>query len=172
MLSNHFRVSFIRVCDSGQVVVQPALFSRMESNMKRPTIIGNSIKIPSSQEYLVDIDGFLEGILRGFGMAESTIADIAISVTEIVNNGIIHGNKSDIDKEVAVSIARKESGVEITIIDQGEGFDPTRIENPVDDKNLMREVGRGIFIAKSLMDSVLIDTKKQKGTRVVLTKRI
>jgi len=153
-------------------VLQPALFFRMESKMKKPTIIGNSIRIPSSQDYLVDIDSFLEGILRGYGMGESTIADIAISVTEIVNNSIIHGNKSDIRKEVSVSIAKRNSEIEITITDQGEGFDPTAVENPVEDKNLMREVGRGIFIVKSLMDSVTIDAKKHKGTQVILTKRI
>lgn len=141
--------------------------------MKKPIIIGDSIRIPSSQDYLVDIDSFLEGILRGYGMGESIIADIAISVTEIVNNGIIHGNKSDINKEVSVSIVKKNnSEIEITIADQGEGFDPTAVENPVEDKNLMREVGRGIFIVKSLMDSIVIDSKNQKGTRVILTKRL
>ena len=140
--------------------------------MKRPTIVGNSIKIPSSQEYLVDIDSFLEGILRGYGVGESAIADIAISVTEIVNNGIIHGNKADIKKVVSVSISKVDSEIEITITDQGPGFDPTTVQSPIEEKNLMREVGRGIFIVKSLMDSVVIDTKKQKGTRVVLTKRI
>ncbi len=140
--------------------------------MKKPTIIENTIKIPSSQEYLPDVDSFLEGILRGYGIEESLIADIAISVTEMVNNGIIHGNKSDINKEVAVSILYKNSVLEITIIDQGEGFNPNGIENPIDDRNLLREVGRGIFIVNSLMDDVRFDVQYSKGTRVILSKHL
>jgi serine/threonine-protein kinase RsbW len=144
----------------------------MENKMKKPVIINNAIKIPSSQDYLTDVDSFLEGILRGYGVDESSIADIAISVTEIVNNGIIHGNRSNLDKEVTVSVNRKNSELEIIIEDEGQGFEPDQIENPIDEKNLMREVGRGIFIVKSLMDKVVFKTSEKKGTKVILTKRI
>jgi serine/threonine-protein kinase RsbW len=140
--------------------------------MKKPTIIDNTIKIPSSQEYLVDVDSFLEGILRGFGVDESAIADIAISVTEIVNNGIIHGNRSDLEKEVTVTIRKKNADLEIAISDQGNGFDPASVRSPIEDGNLMREAGRGIFIARSLMDTVVIDFHENRGTRVTLTKRL
>jgi anti-sigma regulatory factor (Ser/Thr protein kinase) len=140
--------------------------------MKKPMIIDNTIKIPSSQEYLVDVDSFLEGILRGFGVDESAIADIAISVTEIVNNGIIHGNRSDLEKEVTVTILKKNADLEITITDQGNGFDPGSVRSPIEDGNLMREAGRGIFIARSLMDTVAIDSSQNRGTRVTLTKRL
>lgn len=140
--------------------------------MKKPTIIDNTIKIPSSQEYLVDVDSFLEGILRGFGVDESAIADIAISVTEIVNNGIIHGNRSDLEKEVTVTIRKKNADLEIAISDQGNGFDPASVRSPIEDGNLMREAGRGIFIARSLMDTVVINSHENRGTRVTLTKRL
>ena len=140
--------------------------------MKKPTIQGNTILIPSSQEYLSDIDSFLEGILRGYGVAEEMIADIAISVTEIVNNSIIHGNRSDLEKEVSVSIDRKNSDVEVVIGDEGNGFDPSSVQNPIDEGNLMREVGRGIFIVRSLMDSVNIEVVPGRGTRVTLVKKI
>ncbi len=140
--------------------------------MKKPTIKGNSIHIPSSQEYLSDVDSFLEGMLRGYGVMEETIADIAISVTEIVNNSIIHGNRSDLDKEVTVSIERTGPVIEIVIGDEGNGFDLTAVQNPVDEENLMREVGRGIFIVRSLMDSVKFEFLPGKGTRVTLSKKI
>jgi serine/threonine-protein kinase RsbW len=141
----------------------------MDKNMKKPVIIENTIKVPSSEDYLTDIDSFLEGILRGYGLEETVIADIAICVTELAINGIIHGNKADIDKNVTIEIKRHESSVEIIITDQGEGFDPEDIENPVDDKNLLKEVGRGFFIVKSLMDKVVTD-KLETGTRVSITK--
>jgi len=57
--------------------------------MKRPVIKGNTIVVPSSHDYLPTVDEFVEGILRGWGTDESVIADIAISVSELVNNAIV-----------------------------------------------------------------------------------
>jgi len=139
--------------------------------MKKPTIVNNSMRIPSSEEHLPDVDSFLEGILRGYGVDETVIADIAISVTELVINGIIHGNKSDPDKDVTVAITKKDAKVEIAVQDQGDGFNPDEVENPIDAKNLLKEVGRGIFIVKSLMDSVDIERTAQ-GTRITISKEV
>ncbi|UCD17943.1 MAG: ATP-binding protein [Candidatus Zixiibacteriota bacterium] len=139
--------------------------------MKKPTIVDNTIRIPSSQDYLADVDGFLEGILRGYGVDETVIADIAISVTELVINGIIHGNKSDPDKEVTVVISKKNSHIEISVEDQGTGFNPDEIESPIDERNLLKEVGRGVFIVRSLMDKIDIN-KTKRGTRIIISKEI
>ena len=139
--------------------------------MKKPIIVDNTIRIPSQEEFLPDVDSFIEGMLRGYGTEETTIADIAICVTELVNNSIIHGNKSNPQKEVVVEIGRNDSMVEITITDEGKGFDVEHLENPIDEKNLLKEVGRGIFIVRSLMDKVEIDFL-DRGTRVTIAKRI
>ncbi len=140
--------------------------------MKKPIIIDSIIKIPSSQDFLQDVDNFVEKKLQDYGLDKSTIADIAISVTEVVINGIVHGNKSKPEKVVTVEVHWKGSRVEIVVTDQGGGFDPESIENPIEEKNLMKEVGRGIFISKSLMDNVIFDFKPGKGTRVTMTKQI
>lgn len=139
--------------------------------MKKPTIAGDTIKIPSSQEYLTDVDVFIEGILRGYGADESFIADVAISVSELVNNAINHGNKSSEAKTVSVTIKRNGKSVSITILDEGEGFDPAKIEDPLADENLLKEAGRGIFIVRSLMDGVEIN-QQNGGTAITITKSI
>lgn len=139
--------------------------------MKRPIISGDTITIPSSQEYLTDVDVFIEGILRGYGADESVIADIAISVSELVNNAICHGNKSSGEKTVQVSIGRNGSKISITIVDQGGGFDPENIEDPLADENLLKEAGRGIFIVRNLMDSVEFGDVTG-GTAVTITKHL
>ncbi|MEW6412093.1 MAG: ATP-binding protein [Candidatus Zixiibacteriota bacterium] len=139
--------------------------------MKRPIISGDTITIPSSQEYLTDVDVFIEGILRGYGADESVIADIAISVSELVNNAICHGNKSSGEKTVQVSIGRNGGKVSITITDQGGGFDPHNIEDPLADENLLKEAGRGIFIVRNLMDSVEFGDVAG-GTAVTITKSL
>jgi serine/threonine-protein kinase RsbW len=140
--------------------------------MRKPIITENTIIIPSSQEYLTDIDCFLEKKLREYGADKSTIADIAISVTEMVNNSIIHGNKSILNKKVTVELHKANSEVEITITDEGDGFDPDTIENPIEEGNLLKEVGRGVFITRSLMDNVEIDSSPGNSTRVILKKHI
>ncbi|UCC43115.1 MAG: ATP-binding protein [Candidatus Zixiibacteriota bacterium] len=137
--------------------------------MDRPRIIGDTMIVPSDQEYLADIDAFLEATLRGFGVDESIIADIAISVSELVNNAMLHGNKSAADKSVTIKLLRENSSVKITISDQGAGFDPDSIEDPLAEENLMKEIGRGIFIVRSLMDSVDIEAATT-GTTVTIAK--
>jgi len=140
--------------------------------MEKPTITENSIRIPSSQDFLVDVDGFIEARLEKQGVDKAVIADIAISVTEIVNNAIVHGNKSVIEKKVTVEISASNSDIEITITDEGKGFDPDKIENPIDDGNLLKEVGRGVFITRALMDEVNIESGDGGPTKVTLKKHI
>ena len=132
--------------------------------MDKPVIVGNAITIPSSDEYLMDVDSFLEGTLRGQGIDESLIADIAISVSELVNNAIFHGNKGQTEQTVKVTVNYDSKKVTISIKDNGTGYDPSEIADPVADENLLKEVGRGIFIVKSLMD--LVETKTADGGSV------
>ena len=139
--------------------------------MGKPVIQGDTIKVPSDPEFLSDVDVFIEGTLRGFGTDESVVADIAISVSELVNNAIVHGNRSVIDKTVRVSITRKNDTVTIKISDQGEGFDPSSVPDPLADANLLQEVGRGLFIVRSLMDKVDVQ-HSPTGTTIAITKTI
>ena len=139
--------------------------------MDGPIIKDNTITIPSDQDYLVAVDDFLEGTLRGFGVDESTIADIAISVTEVVNNGIIHGNKCDPSKALTLQIARSGSTLKFVVSDEGEGFEPSCVDDPLKEENLLKEVGRGIFIIRSLMDKVEFENTPE-GVRVTMTKTV
>ncbi|MBD3170503.1 MAG: ATP-binding protein [candidate division Zixibacteria bacterium] len=129
------------------------------------------IVIPSDPTYLQALDDFLEETLRGFGMADNDVADVAISVTELVNNAITHGNMNDSQKTVEVKIVRNSDQVEVTIKDQGLGFNPGNIPDPLSDENLLKETGRGIFIVRSLMDKVEFETAKNGGTRVKVVKK-
>ncbi len=139
----------------------------MSEVVKKP----GRIIIPSDQVYLQELDEFLEETLRNFNMTEGDIADVAISVTELVNNAIVHGNASDPDKKVDVEMILKDSSVEITVADEGDGIDLADIPDPLSDENILKETGRGIFIVRSLMDEVDIITGKDGGTVVRLVKK-
>ncbi|MBI5267783.1 MAG: ATP-binding protein [candidate division Zixibacteria bacterium] len=137
--------------------------------MDKPVISGDTIVIPSDQEFLADVDVFLEGTLRGLGVDESIIADIAISVSELVNNAIIHGNKFARSKSVTIKMAHNGRTLTISVIDQGTGFDPGHVPDPLSQENLLKEVGRGIFIVRQLMEKVDI-IPSPHGTTIAITK--
>lgn len=139
--------------------------------MNEPIVSGNTIVIPSSHDFLAVVDAFLERILKSYGTEESIIADIAISVSELVINAINHGNKSARGTEVKVVISRSNNDVSITVTDQGKGFNPDEIADPLAPENLLKEAGRGIFVVKSLMDKVDIQAGSH-GTSVTVTKAI
>ncbi len=137
--------------------------------MDKPVISGNTIKIPSEVKYLTAVDDFIENFLRENGAEESVISDIAISVSELVNNAIVHAGKVAPHEPIIITIDKTDHAVKIQVRDKGPGFDPDAIADPLAEENLLKEAGRGIFIVRSLMDSVDIETT-EKGTTVTITK--
>lgn len=130
------------------------------------------LEIPSSQNYLAEADKFLEEHLRAIGLDDDDIADLAISTTELINNAIIHGNKSNPEKSVTIEIEFFDDHLTISISDQGPGFKPENIPSPIADENIMKEAGRGIFIVRSLVDDLRIETAPQGGTRMIIIKNL
>jgi len=139
--------------------------------MDKPVISENVIIIPSDTIHLATIDDFISNKLAEAGVSSSSIADIAISVSEAVNNAIEHGNAGDQNKKITVKIEFKENDLDISIKDQGKGFDPGSVPNPTDKENLLKKVGRGIFIIRSLVDSIDFNFTSD-GTEVILRKNL
>lgn len=150
--------------------MRPAFF--LSTDMNKPQIEKDGILIPSSTDFLADVDKFLEEKFADAGVDPSVMTDIAISVSELVNNAIIHGNKSDMTKVVDVRYSVNSKELKVIVTDQGKGFDYDTVENPIDDNNLLKEVGRGVFIVKSFVDDISITTLPEGGTRVEITKKL
>jgi serine/threonine-protein kinase RsbW len=139
---------------------------------KKPHEAGycGQIVIPSSLDYLPKVDEYVERKLRKMGVDKDKLADIAISVTEAVTNAVMHGNKNDLKKKVAINLKADSACVEIAVEDQGNGFDLKAVQSPTKEENILKPVGRGIFILKSLMDKVDFITAPQRGTIVKMIK--
>jgi serine/threonine-protein kinase RsbW len=154
--------------------VPPFLLSNLfeEKMMAGSGTDPDSITIPSSPDRISEVDEFLEDWLRKRGVAENTIADLAIAITELVNNAINHGNKQQQDKKVTLTMRYGDGEVEASITDEGEGFDPDDIPDPLAEENLLKEIGRGIFIVRSLMDSFAYKSRSGGGTTVSIVKKI
>ncbi|MGH7494084.1 MAG: ATP-binding protein [bacterium] len=126
---------------------------------------------PSNQHGLIqEIESLTEQAAAHAGLAEDERDSLAIAVTEVGNNAIIHGNKRDPNKKVHLTIHAGPSGVEVIVRDEGTGFNPDKLSNPLDPENLLRESGRGVFIMRSLMDEVKFNFSTG-GTEVTIIKR-
>jgi serine/threonine-protein kinase RsbW len=94
---------------------------------------------------------------------------VELALREALNNAVVHGNRLDAHKLVHVRCrCRVGNGISITVSDQGQGFDPSAVPDPLSVENLELEHGRGIHIMKLAMDQVSFE---QRGTEVHMSKR-
>jgi len=128
------------------------------------------LSIPSKITKIVEVEKFSGKISDLIRFCEEDRDNLAIAVTEAVNNAIIHGNKHDESKKVTITFSILKNGVRVGIKDEGDGFIPEKIKSPLLPENLFKDHGRGIFIVKSLMDKVEFKINKKKGTELVMTK--
>jgi serine/threonine-protein kinase RsbW len=119
---------------------------------RRPEIL--MCTIPSSLDELHHADAMTEKISRELRLTRDQKNNLGIAVTEAVGNAIVHGNKKDPGKKVNIEFQIRKDEIEVLVQDEGRGFDPNSLDNPLLPENLMKESGRGVFILKTLMDDV------------------
>jgi serine/threonine-protein kinase RsbW len=146
--------------------------SSKSTGVSKPIRKNDRIEIPSSLDHLPRVDQFIEEKLKRLGMDKSQIYDIAISVSEVVTNAVVHGNKNDLNRRVKIDLKADASRVEVTVEDEGSGFDRECICSPIEKENLLKKAGRGLLIVESLMDKVSICRKPKGGTQVKIVKNI
>jgi serine/threonine-protein kinase RsbW len=109
------------------------------------------------------------------GLDEDAVHWIGVAVRESVINAIKHGNKGDEHKHVHIEFtpldAGRPSGIVIRVRDEGPGFDPEMISDPLAPENLLKASGRGIFLIRSFMDEMVLQRAPQGGMEVVMVKR-
>jgi len=94
--------------------------------------------------------------------------DVGLAVREALTNAVVHGNHLDPKKWVHVRARREPGrGVSIVVRDEGQGFDPRSVPDPISPEAILATHGRGIFIMRALMDEVLF---KHGGAEVCLRK--
>jgi len=112
------------------------------------------IQIPSLTENIRMIESFIDNAKEKFQLEDDIYGNIMIAVTEAVNNAIKHGNKSDNQKNVSLSLSLEDSQIKFEIRDQGDGFNYKNLPDPTAPENLEKPGGRGIFLMKNLSDEV------------------
>jgi serine/threonine-protein kinase RsbW len=110
------------------------------------------------------------------GLDDDAIHWIGVAVRESVINAIKHGNRQDREKMVTVEFEfvpdAGEHRLVVSVRDQGEGFDPQGVADPLAPENILKSSGRGIFFMRSFMDDVVLRRIPQGGMEVQLIKRL
>jgi serine/threonine-protein kinase RsbW len=133
------------------------------------------LEFTSAFEMLDFVQVVSDHVGRGIGFDEDAIHWVGVAIRESVINAIKHGNRSDTSKHVFVEFetATKANVPELTIRvrDQGEGFDPEQVANPLDVENLLKSSGRGIFLIRNFMEDVELQRAPEGGMEIRMVKR-
>jgi serine/threonine-protein kinase RsbW len=113
---------------------------------------------------------------RMAGLDEDALHWVSVAVRESVVNAIKHGNKSDESKRVVVEFTPlpvdEPEQLVIHVQDEGEGFDPEEIADPLAPENILKSSGRGIFLIRSFMDDVQLQRGRERGMQVRMVKNV
>ena len=115
-------------------------------------------------------------LCRRIGFDEDSMHWVGVAVRESVINAIKHGNQSDLRKMVHVEFASSSDDdpgeLVIAVRDEGEGFDPDTLANPLAPENMLKSSGRGIFFMRSFMDDVTLARHPEGGMEVRMVKKL
>ena len=134
------------------------------------------LEIHSTIEALDLVQAVTEHIARRLGIDDESLHWTAMAVRESVVNAIKHGNESDPAKIVFIDYCAthetEPAKFIVSVRDQGRGFDPDAVKDPLAHENVLRTSGRGVFLIRHFMDDVSIRRVPQGGMEMRMIKHI
>lgn len=112
------------------------------------------LTLRSNPKQVRRVETFLHKINRVAHLDEIQLHKLMVSLTEAVNNAIVHGNRLNETKKVVVQCKLLPEWLVVSVTDEGRGFKLDKVRNPLRKKNLLRNSGRGIFLMRTLMNKV------------------
>ena len=107
-------------------------------------------------------------VARRSGFRETILERICLALHEIMINAIVHGNGCDPHKKAVVTISRTPSKLRIEISDEGDGFDPDHLPDPLSPEGLLKGSGRGVYLARAFMDEFHVRREPVGWTTVII----
>jgi serine/threonine-protein kinase RsbW len=134
------------------------------------------LEFTSAFEMLDLVQVVSDHIGRDIGLDDEAVHWVGVAIRESVINAIKHGNQNDTGKHVFVEFETNahDDRAELTIRvrDQGPGFDPEEVADPLAPENLLKSSGRGIFLIRSFMDDVTLQRAPEGGMEIRMKKRV
>ena len=136
------------------------------------------VNLPSAEKWhpervqsLADMEDFLGRlltILHGWGYGERDQFCIRLALEEAIVNAIRHGHGNDASKTVHIRHHLSPEQIFVSIEDQGPGFDPNKVPDPLAPENLDRPSGRGVFLIRHYMTWAKYN---ERGNGLILCKK-
>ena len=134
------------------------------------------LEFTSTVEMVDFVQVVSDHIGRTLGLDDDAVHWVGVALRESVINAIKHGNRNDASKRVFVEFqsASGEDRAELTIRvrDEGDGFDPDALADPLEPLNILKPSGRGIFLIRNFMDEVLLQRAPEGGMEIRMVKRL
>jgi len=105
-------------------------------------------------EEISQVREWLKNELDAHHYAEHDVFAIRLAFEEAAANAVTHGNKEDPARHVTIEFALDDDKVQMTIADEGPGFDFVHLEDPTAERNILKDYGRGVMLIHSFMDEV------------------
>lgn len=118
-----------------------------------------------------EVEAAADKLAEDAGLNEDQRFHVTMAVREAVVNAVLHGNEYDPGRKIAVGLENTGKSLVFTIADEGKGFSPADVPDPLAPENLLRGTGRGIFLIRSLMDEVHF-RQLNPGTELTLVKHL
>ena len=125
------------------------------------------LEIESNPNNLITVEEFVNYFFKELNLEESKLSGLLLAVTEAVTNAIIHANKCDETKKVQMNVIKEGNKLIITIKDEGKGFDPSKVPDPTEPENLLKDSGRGLYLMKIYTDELKYNITPT-GTETIL----
>ena len=133
------------------------------------------IEFLSAFDMLDFVQAVSDHVGKAAGLDEDQLHWVSVAVRESVVNAIKHGNKNDPNKKVVVEFSpvppTEPRELVIRIEDQGEGFEPEEVADPLAPENILKSSGRGIFLIRNFMDETVLK-KTQGGMEIRMVKKL
>lgn len=112
----------------------------------------------------VKLEAFVEKISDQFNIGHTYFSNIIVTLSELVKNAMVHGNKNNPEKTVLVIFEQNEGKLIFTVKDQGIGF-PFKVPD-VADFQINEDIKNGLSIVQTLSDSLSFNVN---GSEVTVT---
>jgi serine/threonine-protein kinase RsbW len=136
------------------------------------TVETTELTLPSRIEAVNEAAAAVAQVLGQLDDSEQLMFEIDMAIREAVTNAVVHGNKQDHSKQIHVAIKSSPEAIEISVHDEGSGFNPESVPDPTATENIMKTSGRGIFFMRTFVDEIEWLSPPEGGTTVRMTKRL
>lgn len=123
------------------------------------------LTVASDMDQIERVHQYTESLREWTQLDKEKHSDALLALNEAVTNAIVHGNRQDSSKQVYITFTLEKSALVIEVQDEGQGFDPEELPDPVQEENLLNPGGRGVFLIRQYTDRCYFS---ENGTKITM----